>query len=154
MTSSAAPGAGAVGPQPSRHRGREVALQMLYQWEVGHVPVDEVAGAVLVQLEDEAAVGRPAQEFAKTLVSGTVGHLEEIDGHIRAVADNWRIERINTVDRLVLRMAIYEFLRQPETPARVIINEALELARSFSADESVRFVNGVLDGVRRRLERT
>ncbi len=68
-------------------------------------------------------------------------------------AQNWRIERMNVLDRLILRMAIYEFLHEPATPAKVIINEALELARTFSTDDSVRFINGVLDAVRRTLGR-
>jgi N utilization substance protein B len=72
---------------------------------------------------------------------------------IAEAADNWRIERMNVMDRLVLRLAVYEFLYERGTPAKVIINEALELARTYSADDSVRFINGILDAVRRRLER-
>ena len=72
---------------------------------------------------------------------------------ITEAAQNWRIERMNVLDRLILRLAIYEFLHEPETPAKVIINEALELARTFSTDDSVRFINGVLDAVRRTLTR-
>jgi N utilization substance protein B len=77
----------------------------------------------------------------------------DIDPMIVEAAENWRIERMNVLDRLILRMAIYEFLHEPETPAKVIINEALELARTFSTDDSVRFINGVLDAVRRTLPR-
>ena len=66
---------------------------------------------------------------------------------------HWRIERMNVIDRLILRLAVYEFLHEPDTPGKVIINEALELARSFSADDSVRFINGILDAIRRTLSR-
>ena len=69
-------------------------------------------------------------------------------------AEHWRLERLNVLDRLILRLAIYELLHEPETPSKVVINEALELARTFSGDDAVRFVNGVLDAVRRRLERS
>ena len=138
----------------SRHRGRELAVQMLYQWEVGRVPVEDVPAAVLAQVSDGDDIDSAVRTFAADLVTGTVEHLCQLDATIAEVADNWRLERINTVDRLVLRMAIYEVLYEPATPARVIINEALELARSFSGDPSVRFVNGILDAVCRREERT
>ena len=91
--------------------------------------------------------------FATTLATGVAGDVSEIDPIIVEAAENWRIERMNVLDRLILRLAIYEFLHEPETPAKVIINEALELARTFSTDDSVRFINGVLDAVRRRLTR-
>jgi N utilization substance protein B len=77
----------------------------------------------------------------------------DIDPMIAEAAQNWRLERMNVLDRLILRLAVYEFLHEPETPAKVIINEALELARTFSADDSVRFINGVLDAIRRTLAR-
>ena len=80
----------------------------------------------------------------------TVGNLDPV---ISESAEHWRIERMNVLDRLILRLAVYEFLHEAETPARVIINEALELARTFSNDDSVRFINGILDAVRRRFER-
>ena len=76
-----------------------------------------------------------------------------IDPVIVESAEHWRIERMNVLDRLILRLAIYEFLHEVDTPARVIINEALELARTFSGDDSVRFINGILDAIRRRLGR-
>jgi len=68
-------------------------------------------------------------------------------------AEHWRLERMNVMDRLILRLAVYEFLHEPATPGKVIINEALELARSFSGDESVGFINGILDAIRRTLAR-
>jgi N utilization substance protein B len=83
-------------------------------------------------------------------VAGTVA---DLDPMIVEAAENWRIERMNVLDRLILRLAIYEFLHEPGTPAKVVINEALELARTFSTDDSVRFINGILDAVRRTLAR-
>ena len=72
---------------------------------------------------------------------------------IAEAAEHWRIERMAVLDRLVLRLAVYEFLHEADTPAKVIINEALELARTFSTDEAVKFINGILDAIRRRLQR-
>jgi N utilization substance protein B len=138
----------------SRHRAREAAVQMLYQWEVGKQSMLEVMSTFWTSgpAADEPLTGE-MREFATALTTGVAAKLEEIDPLIVEAAQNWRIERMAVMDRLILRLAVYEFLYQPETPARVIINEALELARTFSTDEAVRFINGILDGVRKARER-
>jgi N utilization substance protein B len=145
-------------PRPareSRHRAREAALQMLYQWEVGRVSMLEVRQTFWPQLAEsgEAAFSDELRTFATTLADGVAAEKAALDPMISEAAEHWRIERMNVMDRLILRLALYEFLHQPGTPAKVIINEALELARTFSGDESVRFINGVLDAVRRKLQR-
>ena len=127
---------------------------MLYQWEVGKQPISDVSRTFWTQ--GPAANDAPGDElrgFATTLATGVATSVADIDPMIVEAAENWRIERMNVLDRLILRLAIYEFLHEPETPAKVIINEALELARTFSTDDSVRFINGVLDAVRRTLPR-
>ena len=93
------------------------------------------------------------RSFANDLVQGTVERVGEIDTLLKARAHNWRVERMAAIDRLVLRLAVYELLSAPATPAKVVINEALELARAYSGEEAVAFVNGVLDGVRKDLGR-
>jgi transcription antitermination protein NusB len=80
-----------------------------------------------------------------------VEHVAEIDRRIEESAENWRLARMPVMDRLILRLAVYEFLHQPETPQPVILDEALELAKRFSTPEAVKFINGVLEGVRIRL---
>jgi transcription antitermination protein NusB len=138
----------------ARHRAREAAVQMLYQWEVGRASIVEVTSTFWTEGPAAgAAVAEPLQEFAAALVTGVAGSVAEIDPMIGEAAEHWRVERMNVLDRLILRLAVYEFLHQPETPAKVVINEALELARTFSTDEAVRFINGILDAVRRRLQR-
>ena len=137
----------------SRHRSREAALQMLYQWEVGRVSMADVR-RTFWPLAGVDAVDEQRQAFAMRLADGVVTSVAELDPMIGEAAEHWRIERLNVLDRLILRLAIYELLHEPETPAKVIINEALELARTFSGDEAVRFVNGVLDAVRRKLQRS
>jgi len=138
----------------SRHRAREVAIQMLYQWEVGRQPMPDVVDTFWTHGPAAAdAVGDELKGFAMTLATGVAASVADIDPIITEAAENWRIERMNVLDRLILRMAIYEFLHEAETPSKVIINEALELARTFSTDDSVRFINGVLDAVRRTLPR-
>jgi len=138
-----------------RRRAREAALQMLYQWEVGRADVDEVADTYWSIGQPGARVASPAvREFASSLFRATVRSVSEVDPLISEAAEHWRLSRMATIDRLVLRMAVCELTRAADTPPAVVINEALELARTFSGEEAVGFVNGVLDAVRRRLEET
>ena len=106
----------------------------------------------LHQESEEAGLSDELRAFAVRLTTGVSDAVGNIDPVIVESAEHWRLERMNVLDRLILRMAIYEFLHEADTP-RVIINEALELARTFSGDDSVRFINGILDAVRRRLGR-
>jgi len=151
---------------PGRHRAREAALQMLYQWEVGRVSPHEAVRTywpgrdAVPSPEDERADATPdvmvddvGRTFANALVSGTVTRVAETDELIATHLKNWRIERVAVIDRLVMRLAIFELLTEQDTPAKVIINEALELARTFSGEEPVPLINGVLDAVRKTLGR-
>jgi|TARA_B100000315_G_scaffold107675_2_gene98798 N utilization substance protein B len=130
-----------------RHQSREAALQVLYQSEIGKMPVDTALEA-FAELESAP----PQREFAAWLARGTAAHLDEIDPLITGSAQHWRLARMAVIDRLIMRLAVFEFLYAEETPRPVVINEALELARTFSADEAVAFVNGVLDDIRQRLD--
>jgi N utilization substance protein B len=133
-----------------RHRARELALQWLYQWEIGALDLDEVfVPGRQVELHPADA---ERDGLAETLVRGTAGEIARIDQLIADHASNWRLERLAVVDRLVLRLAIHELLSHPDTPPAVVIDEALELARAFSTEQAVSFVNGVLDAVRRTLQ--
>ena len=120
---------------------------MLYQWEVGGVAPEE-ALARHWQIEQEGpempAAGR---RFAEDLAGGTIAHLPEIDALVEAHATHWRLARMAVVDRLILRLAVFEFLYRRDTPRTVVIDEAIELARAFSEQDAARFVNGVLDGI-------
>ena len=135
-----------------RHRAREAALQMLYQWEVGKTSPGDAILTYWPGRED-VGISDVHREFANVLVRGTIARVAEIDRVLAARAQNWRVERMAVLDRLVLRLATYELLAEPETPAKVVINEALELARAYSGEEAVAFVNGVLDGVKKELNR-
>lgn len=130
-----------------RHLAREQALKWLYQWEVGGHTIDEVFESerqVEFRLPDP-----PRDELAELLVRGTAEQLDKIDPVISDASAHWRLERLAIIDRLILRLAVYELLFMPGTPHAVIINEALELARTFSTEDAVKFVNGVLDGIRK-----
>jgi transcription antitermination protein NusB len=135
-----------------RRRAREAALQMLYQCEAGGVAPEE---AIASHGEIEQAVrpgSGPAEAFASSLVLGTVQHVAEIDPVIAASAEHWRPERMALIDRLILRMAVYQMLHVADIPPNVVINEAVELARRFGGGDSGRFVNGVLDAIKRKLK--
>jgi N utilization substance protein B len=136
-----------------RSRAREAALQMLYQMEVGQLTIAEAsrvhgtAGA-----PDVADLEERAQSYAESLARGAWDDRAALDERIGDAAKNWRIERMAVLDRMVLRLAAHELLSHPETPPRVVIDEAIDLARSYSGDEAAKFVNGVLDGVFRKLK--
>ena len=134
-------------------QGRAAALQMLYQWEVGRLTVPQVAQSFWRIGEIETPPSERAQELAARLTSGTVERLAVIDAALEEASKNWRLERMPVIDRLILRMGIYELLYETSTPPPVVIDEALELARHFSTDEAVPFINGVLDAVKGRIQR-
>ena len=137
-----------------RHRAREAALQMLYQWEVGRASAHEAIVTYWPARDRDEVLPEELQTFANGLVRGTIDRVAEIDRLLAARTHNWRVERMAVIDRLVLRMAVFELLTAPETPPKVVINEAIELTRTFSGEEAVPFVNGVLDGVRKDLAAT
>ena len=149
-----------------RRRAREMAMQMLYQHEVGGAPLSQIFSsfdlesyraeteAVTESGEPRAVAGRErltrvekSFEYAQRLVTGTVENCDSIDGLIREYAENWRLERMPTIDRNILRLAIYEMQHEASVPKVVILDEAIELAKKFGSESSGRFVNGLLDGV-------
>ncbi len=131
----------------SRRKAREFALQMLFQWELGKHTPDYVISAFLAGKKTDPDV----ESFARSLFEGTVSEVEALDSLLRDQTEHWRLERMAAVDRNILRVALHELRHHPETPPAVVINEALELARRFSGLDSVEFVNGVLDAIRRNL---
>jgi transcription antitermination protein NusB len=131
-----------------RRRGREYALQLLYQQDVGRGNPEEAAATFW----EGKKTSSESRAFAEQLVKGTLDHLDEIDAILREGLQHWRLPRIAAVDRSVLRMAIYELHFDRTTPPVVAIDEAIELAKRFGGEESGAFVNGVLDGIRKRID--
>jgi N utilization substance protein B len=123
---------------------------MLFQFDVSRPPIEALTTLYWSSFGEEA--GDVPREYADRLALGAAAHLNEIDDHIRRRAEHWRISRMAVVDRNILRLAIYEFLYESETPKTVVINEALEIARRFSTFEATQFINGILDAVKRDLE--
>lgn len=131
---------------PARSRSRQRALQILFSWDARHQPVDDAIDAYFSTLYSEEHPERDA--FAAELVRGVVRNAADIDARIGKHAEHWRLERMPAVDRNILRLAVFE-LSGEKTPPPVVIDEAIELARKFSSEESAQFVNGVLDAIHR-----
>lgn len=132
----------------TRRKSRELAMQMLFQGDLGKQKPDEVEQLFWESRDD---VDLETRGFADDLHRLATGRNEEIDGLIGKHAQNWRVERMPVVDRNLLRTAVAEMLGYPKTPAAVIINETLEIARRYAAPESTQFLNGVLDAIGREL---
>ena len=134
-----------------RHRSRQRALQVLYQWDMTKQPVDDaISSFYKTQCSEENPEEPPPDPFMEELARGASRMAPDIDSRISTKSENWRLERMPAVDRNILRLAIYE-MSQQTTPPAVVIDEALELARQFSGEESVSFINGVLDAVHKEV---
>ena len=134
---------------PSRSRCREWALQLLYQAEfAGHQDGEVIRFWRYFHRGDQV----PA--YLNQLVAGVTAHQEELDGLIRKYSEHWRLERMAAVDRNLLRLAMFELLHCPEIPAKVVINEAVELAKRYGSELSGAFVNGILDRMYQALRQT
>ena len=127
-----------------RTLGRECALQILYQHEMNPEPLEDVMASFWEQNE---AMSGEVRTFAESLVYGTREHLAEIDQVIRRATENWELSRMAVIDRNILRFATYELLFVKEIPPKVSINEAVNIAKKFSQEESGKFVNGILDKI-------
>jgi len=132
-----------------RRKGRELALQMLFQWDFSKEAYSEVQDSFWT-LHQEA--DDDVRSFSDRLVEGTIENIEIIDALLAGHAEHWRLPRMPAVDRNILRMATFELLHETETPCTVVINEALEVARKFSTHESILFINGILDSIRKERE--
>jgi N utilization substance protein B len=130
----------------ARRKARELALQMLFQYDMSGNPPEQI-----VETFEELQKSKPnTREFAIKIFRGTVDHSGEIDTMIQDQAENWRLSRMAAVDRNIIRMSIYEFLHESGTPKLVIIDEAIEIAKKYGTQKSSQFINGILDGILKR----
>jgi N utilization substance protein B len=133
----------------TRRKSRELALQMLFQADLGQQPSEDVRKTFWNERGD---VERDVKGFAEDIFRVARDRAPEIDKLIENHAENWRMDRMAAVDRNLMRAAVAELLGFPKTPRAVVINEAIEIARKFSSPESVQFINGVLDSVGKDIE--
>jgi len=137
-----------------RHRAREAALQILYQWEITQRDIVRTAETFFGHQWPDGEPPEELRHFATTLAQETVGRLDRIDPLIAETTERWRPERMAMLDRLILRMAVAEMIGNGpdgDPPPAVVINEALELARTFTTEDGVKFINGMLDAIRKKL---
>jgi len=132
----------------TRRKSRELAMQMLFQGDLGKQTPDEVRALFWPSRDD---VDAETRGFAEDIYRVASERQAEIDALIESHAENWRLERMAVVDRNLLRASVAELLGYPKTPAAIVINESLEIARRYAAPESVQFLNGVLDAIARTL---
>jgi N utilization substance protein B len=131
-----------------RRRARELALRILYQWNIQKGDIDS-------QIEDfwkQNLAHADVQSFATRLAKGVYKHIKEIDSIIERFSENWAMDRISIVDKNIMRSSIYEMLYEKEIPSNVSINEAIEIAKKYGTEDSSQFVNGILDRVKNELE--
>lgn len=127
----------------NRRKARELVLEALYRIEIAQQEPEQIFNSIITREKLPETV----KEFTKRLLTQTVARLSDIDSIIKEVAENWRLERIAVIDRNILRFAICEILYFDDVPDKVSIDEAIEIAKKFSTDDSGRFVNGILDKV-------
>lgn len=133
----------------SRRKGRVLAVQALYAWEMTRIDTHELCRFVWLDEEQEQRYDAETRQFASLLITGVIERLSDVDETIKSHLEHWNFDRIAKVDLAVLRLGVYSLLFQPGIPTSVTIDEAVEIAKEYSGDDAYRFVNGILDGVRK-----
>ncbi len=131
-----------------RRKAREEALRILFQYDATGDPIDEILNYYWKNIS--SVKNNEIKEYAETIVRGTIEHLQEIDSKIKEVSKNWRIERMFMVDRNILRLAIFELIHRKDIPPAVAINEAIEISKIYGTEKSPKFINGILDSIRKK----
>ena len=132
-----------------RRKSREFALQVLYQLNITQQDVNKT----LAQFQDHFSGGDERDDFMEHLVNGVMDHCQEIDRLIEKYSENWRLDRMNMIDRTILRIATFELLYCEEIPPKVTMNEAIELGKRFGSEDSGSFINGILDRIQKEAVR-
>ncbi|MCR5698880.1 MAG: transcription antitermination factor NusB [Treponemataceae bacterium] len=134
----------------ARRKGRIIAFQALYSWEMGNTDLDNLLSFEWVGEEKLSKMDDDVLTFARLLVSGTIEHLEEIDNAIKAnLNENWDFSRLNKVDLAILRISAYPILFQKDIHPSIVIDEAIDISKEFGTDDSFKFINAVLDSIRK-----
>lgn len=136
----------------SRRKGRILAFQAIYSWEATGVSAGEALDLSWLERGKQDALGESIADFSRLLVVGTIENIKAVDAMIRAHLRNWDFSRVNRVDLAVLRMSTYTLMYQTDIPPSIVINEAIGISQEFGTNDSYRFVNGVLDGIRKTIQ--
>ena len=135
-----------------RRKGRILAFQALYAWDVSHLTLENLLDFGWIEEEKREKLGEDGIAFPRLIIAGTIEHIEEIDGHIKAHITNWDFDRLNKVDLAILRMSVYSLIFQSDMHPTIVIDEAIDISKEFGSDESYKFVNAVLDSIRKKLQ--
>jgi N utilization substance protein B len=133
-----------------RRKGRILAFQALYAWDVSHISLPDLLDFGWVEEEKRDRLGEDGIAFPRLIIAGTIEHIAEIDGKIRENITNWDFDRLNKVDLAILRMSVYSLLYQTDLHPSIVIDEAIDISKEFGSDESYKFVNAVLDSIRKK----
>jgi N utilization substance protein B len=133
----------------ARRKGRILAFQALYSWDLGNVDINNILDFSWVEQETLDKMGEESLSFTRLLVSGTIEHIEEIDSVIKSHLTNWDFDRLNKVDLAILRISVYPLLFQKDLHSSIIIDEAIDISKEFGSDDSFKFINAVLDSIRK-----
>ena len=133
----------------ARRKGRILAFQALYSWDLGNVDIDNVLDFAWVEKETLERMGDESLSFTRLLVSGTIEHIEEIDSVIKSHLTNWDFDRLNKVDLAILRISVYPLLFQKDLHSSIIIDEAIDISKEFGSDDSFKFINAILDAIKK-----
>jgi N utilization substance protein B len=135
----------------SRRKGRILAFQALYFWESNRVPVEELVSFAWLEEEKLKSLDEEMAVFSRSLIAGAIENIGDIDKMLKNHLENWDISRLNRVDLAVLRMSVYSLMFQSDMPPSIVIDEAIGICKEFGTDESYKFINGVLDSIRKSL---
>jgi transcription antitermination protein NusB len=128
-----------------RRKAREYALQGLYMYEITKKPAAEICDLSWV----DAPINDDIRDFAVSLITGTIEHMDQVDLLIQTHTKNWKFERLSIIDKTILRQCIFEMIHLPEIPPAVTINEGIELGKQYGGENSGQFINGILDAVKK-----
>jgi N utilization substance protein B len=137
----------------SRRKGRILAFQALFGWEANRVPVDELLAFSWLESERRESLDEGMAAFSRALIAGTIENIAAVDGMIKTHLQNWDISRLNRVDLAILRMSAYTLMFQSGIAPSIVIDEAIGIAKEFGSEDSFKFINGVLDSIRRTIQK-
>ena len=135
-----------------RRKGRILAFQALYAWDVSRLSLSELLNFGWIEEDKRERLGEDGIAFPRLIIAGTVEHILEIDLYIKENLTNWDFDRLNKVDLAILRMSVYSLLYQKDMHPSIVIDEAIDISKEFGSDESFRFINAVLDSIRKQLK--
>lgn len=133
-----------------RRKGRIIAFQALYAWDVSKIPLADLLDFTWLGEEKRERLGDEGIAFPRLMIAGTIEHINEVDDLIKQHLTNWDFDRLNRVDVAILRMSVYSLLFQTDVHPSIVIDEAIDISKEFGSDDSFRFINAVLDNIRKK----